>query len=107
MAQIELMKELKGHLKYISTGINRHSDIIPKVLYSAILITGISVFVGNEFRLIHRLENKVDSIESKLTLHYENVIGGPEKDKFYEIGGLRSYIEIDGKPIEKYIPNEH
>ena len=37
---------------------------------------------------------------AKLTL--ANVIGGPGLEKYYEIGGKRVYLEIDGTPIEEY-----
>lgn len=37
---------------------------------------------------------------TKLTI--ANVIGGPGLEKYYEIGGKRVYLEIDGTPIEEY-----
>ena len=36
-------------------------------------------------------------------LHERNVVGGPEKDKFFETSLGRAYLEIDGEPVEKYL----
>lgn len=37
-------------------------------------------------------------------LQTQNVIGGEQPEKFYEIKGNRVYLEIDGKPVEEYFP---
>lgn len=36
----------------------------------------------------------------------ENVIGGPEADRFIEIRGERAYLTIDGKPTSHYFEKE-
>lgn len=33
----------------------------------------------------------------------ENVVGGPAPDKFYEIGGKRVFLEIDGASVEEFL----
>ena len=39
-------------------------------------------------------------------LREENVLGGPEVESFYELGGERAYITIDGRPVSFYHPEE-
>ena len=38
------------------------------------------------------------------TLYTENVSGNETPDKFYLVNGQRAYLEIDGQPVESYIP---
>lgn len=38
--------------------------------------------------------------EAKLSV--SNVVAGPGLEKYYEIGGKRVYLEIDGTPVEEY-----
>ena len=35
-------------------------------------------------------------------IHIENVLGEATPEKFYEIGGQRVFLEVDGKPIQDY-----
>ena len=46
--------------------------------------------------------NKINCSKSHLELKTENVIGNDLPEKFYEINGKKVYLEIDGKPVEKY-----
>lgn len=50
------------------------------------------------------MENKLyQSQKPTLEMRIENVVGGPEKEKFYEIDGKRFYLEVDGRPVEKLV----
>lgn len=37
-----------------------------------------------------------------LELHVENVLGNEKPERFYVVDGQRTYLEIDGMPVEKY-----
>ena len=45
-----------------------------------------------------------ERIRKGYVIQERNVIGNLTPEKFYEISGKRFYIEIDGKPVEKYFP---
>lgn len=36
-----------------------------------------------------------------------DVIGGQELERFYVVNGIRTYSEIDGKPVESYFPKKY
>jgi hypothetical protein len=49
---------------------------------------------------------KLDDVKSKLAQQpqvVQNVIGGPEVEKFYIVDGQRAYVEIDGKSVETMV----
>jgi len=66
------------------------------------IIVGLTLLVvcDNNYK-ITEIERKVEKI-SNIPLQTKNVIGEDTPDKFYEINGIKSYTEIDGKSIETY-----
>ena len=51
------------------------------------------------------LDSKFNDIMLKLPeLKQTNVIGDTIPEQFYEIGGQRAYISIDGKAVSEYVP---
>ena len=58
-----------------------------------------------DFKLLKKVEAKVESIESRLSgqVRTENVIGNSEPETFYTVNGQRVYLKIDGKSVEDYV----
>ena len=44
-------------------------------------------------------------VKTEYVLQERNVVGGEKPEKFYEIGGKRVYLEIDGQSVEQYLEN--
>ncbi|MEK6940952.1 MAG: hypothetical protein AABW49_03575 [Nanoarchaeota archaeon] len=36
----------------------------------------------------------------------QDVIGNNKYEKFYMVDGNRAYLEIDGKPVDSYVPQK-
>ena len=67
------------------------------------ILTGI-IFGSGMFRVAkdkdRKLEAKIDEMTPKIRI--EQTMGNKTPERFYEIGGKRVYLEIDGKPVEQY-----
>ncbi|HLC53896.1 MAG TPA: discoidin domain-containing protein [Candidatus Nanoarchaeia archaeon] len=45
----------------------------------------------------------IEGVPAGVKVQVRNVIGGDTSEVFYEIGGKRAYLEIDGKPVDDYV----
>lgn len=53
---------------------------------------------------IKSCKNTVELVsKAPLELKVEDVMGGSEPEKFYEINGRRCFLEIDKTPVKDYI----
>mgnify|MGYP001601341571 CR=1 FL=1 len=75
----------------------------------ASLVSGLLIYqISKENRREVREERLNELLEQSLKTNNlnnivtENVIAGPEPEKFYLVNGQRVYLEIDGKPVEGY-----
>mgnify|MGYP001558708462 CR=1 FL=1 len=41
-----------------------------------------------------------------LNIMIQDVIGNNKYEKFYMVDGNRAYLEIDGKPVDSYVPQK-
>lgn len=52
---------------------------------------------------VNEIDNKLEKISAQcgktLDVRVENTLGGSLPEKFYDIGGVKAYVEIDGKAI--------
>ena len=62
---------------------------------------------------IDKMRREINDIKVEMTqkgqanyLRIENVIGGPEPERFYEVDGKRYFVEVDGKQVESYFPKK-
>ena len=54
-------------------------------------------------REISRIEQTLNhSLNPEIQVKRENIFGNNSPEEFYEIGGRRAYLTIDGKSIEEY-----
>lgn len=69
-------------------------------LWGSIAIAGLIFVTGTS--TMYYITRDIRNLEKKLTQPIiENVIQGPEPEKFYILNNKRAYIEIDAKPIEE------
>ena len=65
----------------------------------------------NAEELTERINANANMLEKKIDSYYniktQNVMGNEKPEKFYEIGGKRVYLEIDGTPVEDYFKKYH
>lgn len=72
----------------------------PWILYpAAFIFFSLSAYFGTI-----GINKKLDNLEKSNSLEVitQDVIGGREPEKFYNIGTNRGYLEIDGRPVESY-----
>jgi len=95
--EAELLKGLDQQVASI-----KKQEIIGKVIYKIAMSTVACVLAVDIINTTHETNNLVK--QQHPTIITKNVIGNPTPDTFYMFNGQRAYVEIDGQPIENYIP---
>jgi len=79
--------------------------------YSGTLFCLAAVYIGTfaDHIQLGELKKSVKTTEEIVSalqpqLHTENVLGGPELESFYVIGGQKLYVTVDGKAVGDYFP---
>ena len=100
------LEEISKNTRDIATHLDRLEDkpeqsnigiigsIVAYTVIGSYLVWNLTEFQGKMSRI-------ADSYSPKITT--ENVVGEKEPEKFYDIGGKKFYLEIDGKPVSEYV----
>ena len=93
---------MEGDKGFLYNTFEAVSDNFLGVILSAIILGGIGTWVHQMYSVHQQAEVEMARIKAGLELKVGDYNGNQLLDKFYEIGGKKIPVEVDGKPVAEY-----
>lgn len=81
------------------------ADNFWRAIIAGTIFTGAFMIAAPVNQRLGEISNKLGELKPGIEykLQERNVIGRDEPETFYEIGGQRVYLTVDGKPVEDLV----